>query len=201
MPIAGPTLTTVKEMAPPSRSRPQRLDGGREREVVTRARAGDKRAFASLMERYGQPVLSLCYASTLDPADAEDLAQDVFLAAWRGLPRFRGESGFSTWLFTLTRNACVDRARRAATRPRLATEREQQDIAALGDDGEPRRTAHAILDAAAGLTPPLRQALLLRDVQGFSYDEIAAVQDVPIGTVRSRISAARRAVADALSGP
>jgi RNA polymerase sigma-70 factor (ECF subfamily) len=174
---------------------------GDERETVRRAQAGDQVAFAALVGRYGRAVTSLCYASTLNPSDAEELAQDVFLAAWRGLPRFRADAAFSTWLFSLTRNACVDRARRAATRPRLATDDEQADAASPTHDDESRRTARAILEAAALLSTPLRQALLLRDIQGLSYEEIAALQDVPIGTVRSRISAARRAVVEALRQP
>ena len=189
----APAASTVSAM--PSRTR---LDVARyadEDEIVARARLGDEVAFASLVDRYGQAVLSLCYASTLNPSDAEELSQEVFLAAWRGLRRFRGQSAFSTWLFSLARNACVDRARRASSRPRLATEHEQRDEVAPARDEDDGRTARAILQAAGRLSPPLRQALLLRDVQGLSYDEIAALQDVPIGTVRSRISAARSSVA------
>jgi len=180
----------------PLRARPPVVRPGEEHELAARACAGDQLAFAALVDRYGQVVMSLCYASTLNPSDAEELAQEVFLAAWRGLGRFRGDSAFSTWLFALARNACVDRARRAASRPRLASEREQQAAVPASDDEEDRRTARAILDAAARLSVPLRQAMLLRDVQGLSYEEISTLQDVPIGTVRSRISAARHAVAE-----
>lgn len=178
----------------PWRVRPRVVRSGEEHDLVAQACGGNQLAFASLVDRYGPAVLSLCYASTLNPSDAEELAQDVFLAAWRGLGRFRGDSAFSTWLFSLARNACVDRARRAASRPRLASEREQQDAVAPSGDEEDRRTARAIFEVAARLSAPLRQAMLLRDVQGLSYEEIAALQDVPIGTVRSRISAARLAV-------
>lgn len=186
---------TVPDMALGVRSPVGRDEEGA---LVARARAGDQRAFAALVERHGRAVMSLCYASTLNPSDAEELAQEVLLAAWRGLARFRGDSAFSTWLFSLTRNACIDRARRAAARPRLATEHEQRHAESPAHDEEDRRTARAILAVAAGLSPDLRQALLLRDVQGLAYEEIAELQDVPIGTVRSRISAARRAVAEEL---
>lgn len=203
-----PALSSVAPWIPPAtvlgmRPGTSRDAVGREdeRESVRRAQAGDPVAFAALIDRYGRAVTSLCYASTLNPSDAEELAQDVFLAAWRGLPRFRADAAFSTWLFSLTRNACVDRARRAASRPRLATEDEQADAASPTHDDGSRRTARAILEAAALLSAPLRQALLLRDIQGLSYEEIAALQDVPIGTVRSRISAARRAVVEALRQP
>jgi RNA polymerase sigma-70 factor (ECF subfamily) len=166
-------------------------------QLVERAQAGDERAFAELVDRYGGPVVSLCYASTMNVAEAEDLSQEVFMAAWRGLPRFRGASSFSTWLFALARNACIDQARRRAVRPQLVDHRES---AADVVDEAPRETARAILAAAAELSLPLRQALLLRDVQGLSYEEIARVQDVPLGTVRSRLSAARAAVVERVSG-
>lgn len=170
-----------------------------EQAAVELARAGDEPAFASLVGRYGQPILSLCYASVLNPADAEDLAQDVFFAAWRSLRRFRGDCAFSTWLFALARNRCVDRARRARARPRLPYEHEAELLAPAGqhDDGA-RQTALAVFAAAATLPIPARQALLLRDVQGLSYEEIAELQGVPIGTVRSRIATSRAAVADKL---
>ena len=170
-----------------------------ERRVVERARAGDAASFRLLVERYGPPILSLCYASTVNAADAEDLAQEIFLAVWRGLRGFRGEARFSTWLFALARNACVDRSRRVAVRPQLVPEREPDDAHPAGD-GSDRTLARSILGAAAGLSLPLRQALLLRDIQGLSYEEIAEVQGVPLGTVRSRIAAARAAVVKEVDG-
>jgi RNA polymerase sigma-70 factor, ECF subfamily len=166
-------------------------------DLVERAQAGDERAFAELVDRYGRAVISLCYASTLNAAEAEDLAQEVFVAAWRGLPRFRGASAFSTWLFALARNACVDQARRRAVRPQLA---QPSDEPGGVVDEAPRETARAIFAAAAQLSVPLRQTLLLRDVQGLSYQEIARLQEVPVGTVRSRLSAARAAVVERVSG-
>jgi RNA polymerase sigma-70 factor, ECF subfamily len=165
--------------------------------LARRAAGGDRTAFAALVERYGQPVLSLCYASSLDRHVAEELAQDVFLAAWRGLPRFRGGSSFATWLFAIARNACVDRARRRSARPRTTPLEAYHQLEA---PPAPAGDARLALEAAADLSPPLREALLLREVQGLSYDEIAELQDVPVGTVRSRLSAARAAVADRLRG-
>jgi RNA polymerase sigma-70 factor, ECF subfamily len=163
--------------------------------LARRASGGDRQAFAQLMERYGPPVLSLCYASSLDRHVAEELAQDVFLAAWRGLPRFRGGSSFATWLFAIARNACVDRARRRSARPRTTPLEDYHQLEAPAPPGGDARRA---LEAAAELSAPLREALLLRDVQGLSYDEIAQLQGVPVGTVRSRLAAARGAVADRL---
>lgn len=193
------TVASASVSDMPARARPRANRRAAQDDTVTRAIAGDQQAFAVLVDRHGQAVMSLCYASTLNPNDAEELAQEVFLAAWRGLSRFRGEASFSTWLFSLTRNACVDRARRAAARPRLASAHEQENLPGPSHDEEDRRTARAILEIAARLPTPQRQALLLRDVQGLAYEEIATLQDVPVGTVRSRISSARATVAEELT--
>jgi RNA polymerase sigma-70 factor (ECF subfamily) len=152
---------------------------------------------AALVDRYGQPITSLCYASTLDRAEAEDLTQEIFLSAWRKLASFRGEAAFSTWLFALARNACIDRSRRTAARPQqqLATTTSEEMTAV---DEADSTTVAAILALARTLSEPLRQALLLRDIQGLSYDEIATIQGVPVGTVRSRIASARLAIVGGL---
>lgn len=193
----APTLARVAE--PHTEQRALRAaEAERDRALVARALAGDEHAFGALVERYGQPILSLCVASTLDAAEAEDLSQEIFVSAWRNLGRFRGESNFSTWLFALARNACVDRARRARRRPLVGLPEHAAELAAL----EPSAAgidAGEVFAAARGLSLPLRQALLLRDLQGLSYEEIADLEGVPVGTVRSRIAAARAALAEALT--
>ena len=184
-------------LTPPSDVRPI---GDAEAAIVERARRGDADAFAVLVDRYGQMILSLAFASTRNPVEAEDLAQETFLVAWRSLPRFRGEAAFSTWLYGLARSRCADHARRVAVRPRLA--RHTSSVAESATfDADGRRAAHAILRVAAALPLDQRQAVLMRDVQGLAYEEIAALQGVPVGTVRSRIAAARRRIADAVGEP
>ena len=182
--------TSSTTSAPPS----ERAIAPDERHLVRLAQGGDEQAFAALVQRYGQPILSLAYTSTLDAAAAEELAQDVFVAAWRGLNRYRSDSAFSTWLFAIARNAAVDAARRRRSRvPTIPlTEAHSIDLPDTGGD------ASEVLEAAACLSAPLREALLLREIQGLTYDEIAMVQGVPLGTVRSRIAAARTFVADRL---
>ncbi|HYX87650.1 MAG TPA: sigma-70 family RNA polymerase sigma factor [Gaiellales bacterium] len=182
-----PRPETVRSAAQPA--------GADDSALVVRARGGDEAAFARLVERYGQMVLSLAFASTQNRAEAEDLAQETFLVAWRSLPRFRGDAAFSTWLYGLARSRCADRARRAAVRPRLARH-APAPVESAGSDPEGRHTARAILLVAARLPLVQRQAVLMRDVQGLAYEEIAALQDVPVGTVRSRIAAARRRIAE-----
>ena len=183
-----------RAIGPPA-SRLRRRDSAQR--VVERARAGDTRAFAELVDRYAKAVLSLCYASLLNPTDAEDVTQEVFLAAWRGLPRFRQEASFATWLFALARNACVDFARHHAARPRVAAQSAPEGAGERNDDAH--RTALAILSAAADLSGPLREAVLMRDLQGLSYEQIAELQDVPVGTVKSRIASARASLARTVS--
>jgi RNA polymerase sigma-70 factor, ECF subfamily len=170
---------------------PAALTAASERRLVDDARAGDVDAFARLVERYGPPVHALCVASTLDDGEAEDLVQEVFTAAWRGLARFRGGSAFSTWLFAIARNACVDRARRRRGRPTSVPLEAAGDVAAA----EPEGRAREVLIAAERLPAPLRRAVLLRDLQGLAYEEIARLEDIPLGTVRSRIAEGRSRLA------
>src|SRR5262249_20802840 len=113
----------------------------------------------------------------------------------RNLASFRADAAFSTWLFALARNTCIDAARRRAARPSLPRAGEATAGASdLRTHSSP--TVAAIFETAARLPEPQRAALLLRDLQRLSYDEIAVLQQVPIGTVRSRIAAARRTIAD-----
>ncbi len=181
------------------RAHAESLVSSEERQALDRAQRGDGDAFATLVRRYGQPVLALCYSSALNPSDAEDVAQEIFVAAWRGLRGFRGQSSFSTWLFALARNRCIDWSRRSLVRPQTTILDPDAAETCYEVDPASARTTAAIFTAAAELSLPLRQALLLRDVQGLSYEEIATLQDAPVGTVRSRIAAARSAVAKAVS--
>lgn len=192
------TLEHVSDR-PVQRAHAETLVSSEERQALAQAQRGDGDAFGTLVRRYGQPVLALCYSSALNPFDAEDLAQEIFVAAWRGLRGFRGQSSFSTWLFALARNRCIDWSRRSLVRPQTTILDPDSAETSYEVDPASARTTAAIFTAAAELSLPLRQALLLRDVQGLSYEEIATLQDAPVGTVRSRIAAARSAVAKAVS--
>lgn len=168
---------------------------GSESDLVWRARCGDHDAFRELVEMYGAMVMGLAYSSTLNEADAEDVAQEAFLAAWKALPGFRGDAEFSTWLYGIARSRCIDRARRSAVRPAIARDGDAEVVDVASSGHESRGAALAILEAAAELPLPQRQAVLMRDVQGLSYEEIASLQGVRVGTVRSRIAVGRWMIA------
>lgn len=170
-------------------------------ELRRAAAGGDECAFGELVRLYENKVYTLALRICGDPEDARDAAQEAFLSAWRGLPSFRGDAELSTWIYRLTSNAAIDQLRR--------TKRQRGEVSL--DDGElgltvrdsapgPQEAAEGAelrSAVAAGLTrlsPDHRQVLSLREVQGLSYEEIAQVLEVDLGTVKSRISRARRAL-------
>ena len=168
---------------------------------ISAAQKGDQEAFAALVRLYEKRVLALTRRMCRNPADAEEAAQEAFLAAWQGLPFFRGDASFSTWLYRLASNACVDLLRRegrhqAAAGPSLDDEEASLDVA----DGTPgpqeaaerRELREQIEEGLRALTPEHRQVLLLREMHQLSYDEIADTLELDVGTVKSRISRGRR---------
>ena len=167
--------------------------------LVERASGGDIGAFDVLVRRYQLPVIRLCVGMLGDRHAAEDAAQDVFFSAWRSMSRFRGDARFSTWLFRVATNQCLRDIRR---RP-AQTAQLPDDLAGTG--GSPQgelETAegYAAVSAAVGrLSAEQRAALLLREVEGLSYDQIAEVLGVSMAAVKSRIYRARTDLARDLS--
>ena len=166
-----------------------------ERELIRRAGQGDQEAFRQLVETYQAPAyrlaLRMCGGDT---ALAEDAAQEAFLAAWRGLPRFRGDSRFSTWLYRLTTNAAIDCLRREK-RHRDADDLDGVELPDGGDTpqeaAERTETQTAVRSALSALSDEHRQVLLLRYMQELDYGGIAAALQVSEGTVKSRINRAK----------
>lgn len=170
--------------------------------LVREAQQGSRAAFDMLVLKYQRRVERLLSRSVRDPADVADLCQETFLAAYRALPAFRGESAFYTWIYRIAVNAA--KRHRARQRP---VESLDDDEGTFGTDATPsddatpetllagRQLARELDDAVAALAEDQRRALLLREVDGLSYDEIADLMDCPQGTVRSRIFRAREAVA------
>lgn len=175
-----------------------------ERELIRRAGQGDQEAFRQLVETYQAPAyrlaLRMCGG---DAALAEDAAQEAFLAAWRGLPRFRGDSRFSTWLYRLTTNAAIDCLRREK-RHRDADDLDGVELPDGGDTpqeaAERTETQTAVRSALSALSDEHRQVLLLRYMQEMDYGEIAAALDISEGTVKSRINRAKARLKELLSG-
>jgi RNA polymerase sigma-70 factor (ECF subfamily) len=175
--------------------------------LVERAQAGEKRAFDLLVTKYQRKLSRLLSRFIRDPAEVEDVAQEAFVKAYRALPSFRGDSAFYTWLYRIgintAKNHLVAMGRRAPT-----TTEFDADEAETFEDGDQLRdintpeslmmsrqigeTVNAAMDA---LPEELRTAITLREIEGLSYEEIAAIMNCPIGTVRSRIFRARDAIA------
>ena len=160
-------------------------------ELVRAAAAGDQDAFAQLVRLYENKVYSL--ALRMCGEDAADVAQEAFLAAWRGLPSFRGEAGFATWLYRLTANAAIDHLRRTR-RQRGALSLEDGPLGLDAADSGPGPQEAAEGAGLARLSDDHRQVLVLRELQELSYEEIARMLDIDLGTVKSRISRARSAL-------
>ena len=178
--------------------------------LIERCRAGDLAAFEPLVEKYRQRVYRLAYNVLRDPDEAWDVAQDAFIRAFKALPSFRGDSAFYTWLFRIVMNVARDRARQHAARGRaFGTERvDEKDWDRVLVDQATSPDAHAtqveerdrIARALATLSEPHRAIIMLSDLEGLSYREIAEVLNIPMGTVMSRLHNARRRLRDAL-GP
>lgn len=178
-------------------------------QLVEAARRGDREAFGALVERHQRRVFNLARALTNGCDDeAEDLAQEVFIRAFRGIRRFRGESAFTTWLHRIVVNTFRSRqSRRSLWARRLRLDGDVVDTLDLEDarsagtvDVEDQFARRDAIDRAlAGLPPDLRMAVTLRDIEGLEYREIAEVTGVPIGTVESRIFRGRQRLRVALA--
>jgi RNA polymerase sigma-70 factor (ECF subfamily) len=181
--------------------------------LVARCRKGDVAAFEPLVEKYRQRVWRLAYNVLRDREEAWDVAQEAFIRAYQALPAFRGQSAFYTWLFRIVMNVASDRARARAARGRaFGTERvpeEDWDRVMVdkppGDQAPDEAAASAqdrerIMRALATLSEQHRDIIMLSDIEGLSYKEIADVLDIPMGTVMSRLHNARRRLRTAL-GP
>ena len=171
-----------------------------DKELVTRARAGDRRALERLLDRHADGVHSVCRRVLADPEDALDATQEAMIAIARGIRRFDSRSAFTTWLYRVATNAALDEGRRKARRPRPVDLGPGSSADVIGTRS-PEDAVGARLDVDAALRQlpqEFRIAVVLRDLCDLDYAEIAEVTGVPPGTVRSRIARGRAALADAL---
>ena len=173
--------------------------------LVERVQKGDKRAFDLLIDKYQHRIVSLVSRYVSDQADAMDVAQEAFIKAYRAIDRFRGDSAFYTWLYRIAintaKNWLVARKRRPPSSDIDAADAEQYDIdSRLKEQGTPENEMmreeikRTVFDTIAELPDDLRTAIMLRELEGMSYEDIATTMDCPIGTVRSRIFRAREAI-------
>ena len=174
--------------------------------LVRDARNGDRAAMEALLDRHYDRIAAIAVRMLGRGADAEDATQDALMAVVRGLPRFDGRSAVTTWIHHVTVNACLDEIRRRGRRDRPEDPQEPtSDLAAGAAPAGPGPDAVADrldIDAAlARLSVDYRSAVVLRDLCGLDYAEIAECLDVPAGTARSRISRGRRMLAEILGNP
>ena len=185
----------------PERLRELQLD----RDLVERVQRGDSSAFDVLVRKYQHRVIGLVGRYVNDWSECQDVAQDVFMRAYRALPNFRGDAQFSTWLHRIAvntaKNHLVAQKRRPPNEDIDVMDAEQFDTSLrLRDTDTPehellrQEIERTVMDAVERLPDDLRQAISLREVDGLSYDEIAERMGCPIGTVRSRIFRARDAI-------
>ena len=181
-------------------------------ELVKRCAGGDREAFNDLVVKYQKKVFSVAYRFVGDPEEANDLAQEIFTAAYQNLKSFRGDSKFSTWLFQIATNRGKNRFKYLKRRG-FFTNKGSSETDDEGDQSHralPDQTANpeellsgnqirkAVIEAINELEPDHREIVILRDIEGLSYDEIARILDLPEGTTKSRMHRARMVVKEKL---
>lgn len=177
-------------------------------DVVARAKEGDRQAFSELVRRYQRRVYATAYQILGNHSDADDVAQDAFVRAYRGLPRFDGRADFFTWLYRITVNTSLNhlRSRKRAAALWKDTRDLADDDPGTGYDRTPRQWAEmserlrATFTAISELSATLRITLVLATVQGLPYRDIAEILGIPEGTVAWRVNEARRQVRAKLEG-
>jgi RNA polymerase sigma-70 factor (ECF subfamily) len=180
-------------------------------DLITRCVAGDLDAFDVLVERHQDRIFNLCYWTLGNREEAADAAQDAFVRAFRGLKNFRGDSIFSTWLHRIAVNVCIDAAQKRRRAPllysdiatcnegetapdiesRAAEDRSTPDTGEPGEAALKKEKRGAVRAALARLSDHYRVVLVLFDIEGHSYEEIAGALDLPLGTIKSRLNRAR----------
>ncbi len=174
--------------------------------LVRAARGGDDRAFETLIGKYEKRIYRIAYFSVGNAEDAADLTQEILLKVWHGLPHYHGDARFGTWLVRIARNACCDYARKKQRMPQtqpldLMADAEEEiphrDVPDTAPDADPhavysRREDRVQVHAAmAQLSEEHRMMIVMRDINGDTYERIAAALGLEVGTVKSRLSRAR----------
>ncbi len=177
-------------------------------DLVIKIKNGDQDAFEQLVHRYEGKIYSVAYRFMGNHADAGDLAQDTFIRMYQALPGFRGDSSFATWLYRIAANACRDELRKKQRRRNVSMdemiEASPANIPTAASEYSPEEAVqrqeirHQVQECLNRLSDDHRLILVLREIQGLSYEEIAGLLDCSLGTVKSRISRARNALKERL---
>jgi len=175
-------------------------------ELIHRVQAGQRAAFDVLVRRYQQKVFNLVLRYVREPMEAEDVTQEAMIKAYRALPGFRGDSAFYTWLYRIAINTAKNRLSNVSRKLFVCLPQDEDGDSAsfvdsrLRDEATPERLLlseeieDTVNQAMQALPEELRAAIVMRELDGLSYEEIAAAMDCPVGTVRSRIFRAREAI-------
>lgn len=181
-----------------------------DQQLVERVQNGDKHAFDLLVAKYQRKLIRLLSQFVRDPAEVEDVAQETFIKAYRALPSFRGDSAFYTWLYRIgintAKNYLVSQGRKAPTLQGIDSEEAEnfEEGGILREMHTPeselmsKQIAQTVNQTLEELPEELRTAIILREIEGLSYEDIASIMECPIGTVRSRIFRAREAISEKL---
>lgn len=182
-----------------------------EKELISLSQKGDIDAFEELVARYERKVYTIAYRYMGNPEDASDLAQETFLKVFKSIDKFRGESSFSTWIYRITANICKDELRKIKRKPQTSLDQEvwldEGSVVRQAVDEKPtpdeafeqKELRNYLQDLIAKLSPEYRMVVVLRDINGYSYDEIAKITDTSLGTVKSRLNRARKALSEQIN--
>jgi len=165
-----------------------------ENKLIAKAKTGDETAFEALYDKYSQKVYNLALRMSRNTEDALDLSQEIFIRVYKSLPFFKEESSFSTWLYSIASNACIDFTRREAKKKADSLDDsvfELPDIKTPESEMDKKQLRQDIAKAISALPHNLREVIILREINGLSYTDIADSLDIEVGTVKSRISRAR----------
>lgn len=174
--------------------------------IVQRVQAGDKKAYNLLVAKYQRRVSRLLTRMVKNQEDIDDVVQDTFIKAYRAIGNFRGESAFYTWIYRIAINTAKNHLVTQNRRPTTLNDSNDDDSETFEDNSalsnidtpeslmQTKQIGQAVNDAMAALPDDLREAIIMREIDGLSYEEIASAMDCPIGTVRSRIFRAREAI-------
>jgi RNA polymerase sigma-70 factor, ECF subfamily len=170
-------------------------------ELISRFKKGERSAFDQLVLKYQDRIYTLCRYILGKPQDAEDAAQDTFVKAFQNLKRFTPTSSFYTWLYRIAVNTCLDHKRKASLRSIFFTAHAEEYLVTIPSDNpspetmyEGKQSMDALMAALSNLSKKLRVVIVLKDIDGLSYEEIAGILNLSVGTVKSRIFRARESL-------